>query len=117
MGPSSSFLLILQVKAITLITLKALKESINDFENFMMDEILSMMEIEEEKVLRVSIKNNEKVEICLTDEESWNRLEQRMTQMAKTDRYNKYKIYFDIDDEEPLRVFQAMNLSHEIGSS
>ena len=54
-----------------------------------MDEILSMMEIEEEKVLRVSIKNNENVEICLTDEESWNRLEQRMTQMAKTDRYNK----------------------------
>ena len=62
LGPSSSFLLILQVKAITLITLKALKESINDFENFMMDEILSMMEIEEEKVFRVSMKNKENVE-------------------------------------------------------
>ena len=82
-----------------------------------MDEILTMMEIKEEKVLRVSMNNKENVEICLTDDESWNRLELRMTKMAKTDRYNKYKIYFDIDDEEPLRVFQAMNISHEIGLS
>ena len=81
----------------------------------MVDEILEMMEINEDKVIRVSMENKENVEFCLADDKSWNRLEAHMAKMAKKDRYKKYKAYFDIDDENALGILRSIDDNCEIG--